>query len=143
MAKEPTELAAALKGVLGGLLEHAEAERGKSEPYNMLFGSFKDGGVARAVMDAKDQMMTIAMDLSQLLEREAGVQVDNDVFATIMALPLAHYLAEQNVRENEGGACCVDKATLLLRTFLYERLELKVEATPFDRNRLKTPGGPE
>lgn len=142
MTKETTEIQAALTDVMGGLLAHAEAERSKSAPYQMLFGKFKDGGLAAAVFEAEEQMSKIAMDLMQLLEREAGVKVDNDVFAVVMGLPLAQYLVEKDIAAKDGRACCVDKTSLLMRTFLYQRLGLDVEQTPFQRKtRAPTEGG--
>jgi hypothetical protein len=87
--------------------------------------------LAAAVFQAEKQMSRIAMDLMQLLQGAAGVKVDNDVFAVVMGLPLARYLATEDIGANEGRACCVDKTHLLMRTFLYERLGLAVEQVPF------------
>jgi hypothetical protein len=133
MTKSTSEVKEALTAVLGGLLEHAEAERRKSEPYEMLFGAFKDGGVARAIFEAEEKMQSIALDLMQLLEDTTGMHIDNDIFAVAMGLPLAMYLAEKDVTRKEGSACCVDKARLLLRTYFYERLGLTPEQTPYKR----------
>jgi hypothetical protein len=133
MPKETSEVKAALTDVLGGLLSFAEEERRKEEPYQMLFGAFKDGGVAKAVFEANQKMESIAMDLMQLLGDKTGLHIDNDVFATIMGLPLAMYLAERDIEKKEGSACCVDKAHLLMRTYLYQKLGLDVEKTPYVR----------
>lgn len=133
MTKEKSEIQAALTNVMGGLLAHAAEERSKAEPYKMLFGTFKDKGLAAAVFEAEEQMTRIAMDLMQLLESAAGVKVDNDVFAVVMGLPVARYIAEKDITSNESRVCCVDKTHLLMRTFLYERLGLDIEQTPFQR----------
>lgn len=133
MADNKSEIQASLAHVLGGLLAHAEEERRKAVPYQMLFGTFKDGGVARAVFAAHDEMERIAMDLMQVLQEGAGLEIDNELFAVVMGLPLAKMLAEREVEQKDGRACCVDKANLLMRTYLYEKLGLVVEATPFIR----------
>ncbi len=133
MAENTSDIQAGLTQVMGGLLAHAEEERSKEVPYQMLFGAFKDGGVAQAVFAAHEQMERIAMDLVQVLEAGAGREVDGDLFAVVMGLPLAHMLAEREVERKEGSACCVDKASLLLRTYFYEQLGLVVEAKPFVR----------
>jgi hypothetical protein len=131
MANDTPDIQAGLTSVLGGLLAHAEDERRKEVPYQMLFGAFKDGGAARAVFAAHDQMERIAMDLMQVLEEGAGLEIDGELFAVLMGLPLAKMLAEREIEQKEGVACCVDKADLLLRTYLYEKLGLVVEAKPF------------
>jgi hypothetical protein len=141
VTKEKSEIQAALASVMDGLLSRAEAERAKSTPYQLLFGQFKDNGLAAAVFEAEQKMSQIAMDLMQLLESAAGIKIDNDVFAVVMGLPLAMHLAEEDIRKKDGLACCVDKASLLLRTFLYERLQLNVEAIPFERRAPAAPAG--
>jgi hypothetical protein len=133
MTKETSDIQAALTSVMGGLLSRAADERSKSEPYKMLFGTFKDGGIAAAVYEAERQMTKIAMDLMQLLESVAGVEVDNDVFAVLMGLPVARYMAEKDIAAHEGRVCCVDKTHVLMRTFLYERLGLNIEQIPYQR----------
>lgn len=141
MTKETSEIQAALTDVMGGLLARAAEERSKSAPYQMLFGQFRDNGLAAAVFEAEQKMSQIAMDLMQLMESTAGIKIDNDVFAVVMGLPLAMHLAEEDIRKKDGLACCVDKASLLLRTFLYERLQLDVEAIPFERRAPAAPAG--
>lgn len=142
MDHENPDIQAAIAAVMDGVLRRAAQERSKSEPYQMLFGTFKDGGIGAAVFEAEQQMSKIAMDLMQLLQSAAGIEIDDDVFAAVMGLPLAFHLVEKDIRTAEGNACCVDKTGVLMRTFLYERLGLEFEQIPYKR-REASKGEPE
>jgi len=131
MEKSPSDVEATLAKVMGGLLEHAQAERRKEVPYQMLFGAFKDSGIAAAVFEAQEKMEQVALDLIQVLEDATGKEVDSELFQVVMGLPLAALLTEWDVQKHDGSVCCVDKSSLLLRTYMYEKLGIDVEQTPF------------
>jgi hypothetical protein len=122
----------ALKSVLGGLLARADAERQSEEPYKLLFASFKDGGLARAIFDAERAMKAVAMNLDAVVRAQTGKGLDNELFPVVMGLPLAMWLVRRDIEKLEGSFCCADKTRLLLKTFFYEKLGLDIEATPFE-----------
>lgn len=60
-----------------------------------------------------------------------GRKIDNDLMLVLMGLPLAMRLVRKDIEATEGLSCCADKARLLLKTFVYERLGLDVPVTPW------------
>jgi len=131
MADVPEGAKTALQSVMGSLMAHSTAERRAAEPYQMLFGSFKDGGVAKAVFEAERQMKTVAMNLAQVLRDGTGAKIDNELFAVLLGLPLAMHLVRTDV-EGDGSSCAADKTRLVLKTYFYKSMGLDIEAVPFE-----------
>lgn len=127
-----TEVQAALASVLGGLLASAKADREASTPYQHLFAAYADGGVARAVFAAERKMTEAALDLAHVLREQAGVEVGNELWDVILALPLAMRLVRRDIVVDMGNACCADKARSTLKTYFYDQLGMDVAVTPFD-----------
>lgn len=126
-----TQIQSALKDVLGGILQSAAERCRQDDGYQHLFSSFKDGGVEKAVFDAERQMSRVAMGLMQVLRDASGTEIDNDLFAVIMGLPLTMSMVRKDISAREGHACCVDKARLVLKTYFYDRLGMNVEVASF------------
>lgn len=122
----------ALPQVLDSLLSYARAQREADPEYRNLFATFKDDGVARAVFNAEREMKRIAMDLAGVLQ-QGGHKIDNDLFKVLLGLPLALSFVRGEIERDEGNACCADKARLLLKTFVHERLGMDIELIPFGR----------
>lgn len=127
-----TEAQAALASVLGGLLSQAKSDREGSDAYKLLFASYADGGVSRAVFSAERKMTEVALDLANILREQAGVEVGNELWDVMLALPLAMALVRRDIVADMGNSCCADKARLTLKTYFYNQLGMDVAVTPFD-----------
>lgn len=126
-----TAIQSALKDVLGGMLQFAVERCRQDDGYQHLFSSFKDGGVAKAIFEAERQMSRVATDLMQVLRDASGTEIDNDLFAVIMGLPLTMRMVRNDISAREGHVCCADKTRLVLKTYFYDRLGMDVEVASF------------
>lgn len=128
---EDVDVTAALATVLDAIVKSARDRRKEQDGYKLLFASFSDGGMARAIFDAERQMSAIAMDLMQVIQDATGKKTDNELFTVMLGLPLALSLVRKDIEQSEGMSCCADKARLVLKTFFYDRLEMEVPVVPF------------
>lgn len=119
---KPIAASSALTEVLGALSRRYQAQREADPEYRDLWDACQDGGRTRAVLEAERKMRTIALDLLKLLGQDDGRPADADLLAVVYGLPLAFRLLKQEIQEQEGLECCADKARLVLRKFLAERL---------------------
>lgn len=125
-------LESALKEVIGGILKEAEEERRKSDGYKNLFALYKDGGLAKAVFQAEEDMSKIGMDLCLLIRNTTGKNVDNELYGVISALPLVFRLVKEDIREKEGMSCCADKMRDLVKNYFYRKLGMDVPIVSFE-----------
>ena len=104
-----------------------------------LFSLYKDGGLAKAVFQAEEDMSKIGMDLCVLIRNTTGKNVDNELYDVILALPLVFHLVREDINKNEGMSCCADKMRDLVKNYFYKKLEMDVPVVPFEE-RMKSRG---
>ena len=87
-------------------------ERQKSEPYKEMF---KAGSTHTSLLrDLEHKMTGHVLDACDVFKTRHGITVNKDQYHVLMALPLLVRIAEIDAKQNEGIACCVDKAYFML-----------------------------
>lgn len=132
-----------LKAVLGGILKEADESRKNSESYKNLFALYKDGGLAKAIFQAEEDMHKIVMDLAGVIKDSTGKSPDNELYDVMLALPLVFRLLRKDINNKEGMSCCADKMRHLVQNYFYKKLEMDVPVVSFEermKNREKNGG---
>ena len=101
-----------LAEMMGALASSFQEERQKSEPYKEMF---KAGSTHTGLLrELESKMMDHVLDACDVYKERHGIKVNTDQFHVLLALPLLAKIAERDAKNNEGMACCVDKAYFLL-----------------------------
>lgn len=101
-----------LSHMLSAMAKAFTDERKKSEPYKEMF---KAGSTHTGLLrDLESKMTGHILDACEVYKERHGVAINRDQYHILMALPLMVKLAEKDAEQNEGTACCVDKAYFLL-----------------------------
>ena len=87
-------------------------ERQKEEPYKELFaaGSTHTG----LLRELENKMTAHVLDACDIYNERHGMKINRNQYHVLLALPLLVKLAEKDASQNEGMACCVDKAFFIL-----------------------------
>jgi hypothetical protein len=99
----------ALDDVFSHILQRADEERKKSEPWNKLFAASEEG-LKGILSESHDQMRSIALSTIKVIQQKFGIRCSNKLFHLIYALPFAMYHITDAIQEEQGNSCCVDKA---------------------------------
>lgn len=137
------EIGQALESVIGGILKKADEARKNSESYKNLFALYKDGGLAKAIFQAEEDMHKIVMDLCVVIKESTGKGPDNELYDVMLALPLIFQLLRKDINDKEGMSCCADKMRHLVQNYFYKKLEMDVPVVSFEertKNREKRYG---
>ena len=101
-----------LGDILTALSDAFTKERHKTEPYKEMFkaGSSHTG----LLRELHGRMISHVFDACDVYKKRHGVTINANQYHILLALPLLVKIAEQNAKNNEGLACCVDKAYFML-----------------------------
>ncbi len=101
-----------LKDVIGKLATTFQSEREKTEPYKEMFKAGSSyTGLLRQV---EHGCIRIALDAYSVFEKQSGRKGNNELLSFLLAVPYLSRILEQQIEEEEGMACCVDKAFFVL-----------------------------
>ncbi|MHB1758250.1 MAG: hypothetical protein ACYCT9_12225 [Leptospirillum sp.] len=148
MPKDPKDfetlgLGSAIGTVLDGILKAADEARRNSDGYKNLFALYKDGGLAKAIFQAEEDMHKIVMDLGSVIKGSTGKSPDNELYDVMLALPLVFRLVRKDINDKEGMSCCADKMRDLIKNYFYRKLEMDVPVVSSEeriKNREKNGG---
>lgn len=98
--------------MLTALADSFKKERQQTEPYKKLF---KGGSTHTGLLRELEMSMTGNVhDAADVYEQRHGIEINDDQYCMLLALPLLAHIAERDAEKNEGATCCVDKAYYIL-----------------------------
>ena len=101
-----------LKNMLTSLVDAFKEERQQTKPYKEMF---KAGSTHTGLLrELESKMTSHVLDACDVYKERHGSKVNKNQFHVLLALPLLIKIAEMDARQNEGMACCVDKAYFML-----------------------------
>ena len=113
-----------LKNMMIAMADAFTKERQQTEPYKEMF---KAGSTHTGLLRELETKMTAhVLDACDVYKERHGVEVNRNQFHVLLALPLLAKIAEMDASQNEGQACCVDKAYFMLS----EQIKALANLTP-------------
>lgn len=105
-----------LEEVITSLCEAIKKEREESEPYKELF---KSGSTLTGLLRKTDaNMVSSALVAVDIMRSKFNIEVNDDQFYAILALPYLIKKAEEDIQRNEGFPCHVDKAYYIVSEWI-------------------------
>lgn len=125
--KDEEKFKEVLGNVFDSIVKAADEHRKETDSYKNLFGA-SEHGIRGLLSDAHDKMMSIVLDVVQVIEDRTGSTVNNDFFYLLCALPLARQVMSMNISNNDGLTCSVDKARELAKDMALDALVAKASS---------------
>lgn len=116
----------ALEEVCSNLLKRADEERQQTEPWKNLFAA-SEQGLKGILSESKNQMMTIALNTTEVITQKFGIRCSDKLFGLIKALPYAMSYAGDAIHDQQGLSCCVDKAREVYYQEVLEEIRKLIE----------------
>ena len=101
-----------LGDMLSAMASAFTEERRKKEPYKEMF---KAGSTYTGLLrELESKMTSHVLDACDIYQERHGIKININQYHVLLALPLLVKIAEKDAKNNEGLACCVDKAYFML-----------------------------
>ena len=101
-----------LENMLLGLADNLIKERRKTKPYKEMFE--KGSKFTALFRHLNDVIEPHILDACDVLEEKHNLNVNDDQYNFLLALPLLAKISEELVEKKEGSCYCIDKAYFIL-----------------------------
>lgn len=113
----------ALSEVVDGILQRADEERQKSEPYKNLWEA-SEKNLTSLLSEACHQMDFVVIDTLEVIKKRFNIsRISDEVYNLIKLLPFAMSILRENIKDKEGHSCCADKALEIYCQKLLEEIK--------------------
>lgn len=98
--------------MINAMADAFKKERQKEEPYKELFAA---GSTHTSLLRELESKMTAhVLNACDVYNERHDMKINRNQYHILLALPLLVKLAEKDAKQNEGMACCVDKAYFMI-----------------------------
>jgi hypothetical protein len=112
----------ALEQVINAILERADEARRNSDEYKQMFEK-SQFGLRGLIDDYRNEVNHQVLNLTTVIEDRTGKKVTNKVFNLLQSLPFVFDKLTEDIQNQEGSCCSVDKARELVYKYILENLQ--------------------